>query len=86
MMWQYGDGTGWWMLLWGGLMMLLFWGGIIGLIAWAIHSFAGQSAGADARDRPLAPRTPLDIARERYARGEIGQDEFAQIRRELAAP
>ena len=74
------------MVLWGGLMMLLFWGGIIGLIAWAVQSFAGQRAGADARERPLAPRAPLDIAKERYARGEIDEDEFARIRRDLAGP
>lgn len=86
MMWHAGDGTGWWMLLWGGIMMLLFWGAIIGLIAWVVQSFAGHPAGADARERSPAPRAPLDIARERYARGEIGQDEFAQIRRELAGP
>lgn len=80
-MWHAGDGMGWWML-WGGLMMVLFWGVIIGLIVWAVQSATGRRA-----DQPMdagsAERSALDIAKERYAHGEIGRDEFEQIKSDL---
>jgi putative membrane protein len=86
MMWHAGDGMGWWML-WGGLMMILFWGAIIGLIVWAIQSVtrqgSSQSQGAQTDD---SARTPLDIAKERYARGDIGHEEFEQIKKGLEEP
>jgi putative membrane protein len=79
-----GDGMGWWML-WGGLMMILFWGAIIGLVVWAVQSITCRSAD-DARppESGIAPPTPLDIAKERYARGEIDHDEFERMRRDLS--
>jgi len=81
-MWHTGDGMGWWML-WGGLMMVLFWGAIIALVVWAVQSLGRRD---DARTQPGATspaRTPLDIAKERYARGEISRDEFEQMKRDL---
>ncbi len=83
-MWHTGDGMGWWML-WGGLMMVLFWGVIIGLIVWAIQSSTGWRAGQP-RPESAADRSPLDIAKERYARGEIGRDEFERMRQDLQSP
>ena len=81
-MWHTGDGMGWWML-WGGLMMIFLWGAIIALVVWAVQSLGRRD---DARTQPGAtspPRTPLEIAKERYARGEIGRDEFEQLKRDL---
>jgi putative membrane protein len=78
-MWHSGDGMGWWML-WGGLMMVLFWGAIIALVIWAAQSLS-RDGGGQAEHGP--PRTPLEIAKERYARGEIGRDEFEQLKRDL---
>ena len=81
-MWHTGDGMGWWML-WGGLMMVLFWGAIIALVVWGVQSLGRRD---DARTQPGATspaRTPLDIAKERYARGEISRDEFEQMKRDL---
>ena len=72
--WSMHNGAGWWML-WGGLMMVLFWGAVIGLIVWGVSQFSG--AGKRAED------TPLEIARLRYARGEITREEFEQFRRDL---
>ena len=79
-MWHDADGMGWWML-WGGLMMLLFWGGLIVLVVWLAQSVAGagKSAGTPAVD------SPLEIAKQRYARGELTRDEFAQIKSDLSA-
>jgi len=68
-----GDwGGGWWIAM--VLMMVIFWAAIIALVVWAVRSFAGPRADH---------RTPLDIARERLARGEISEEEFERIKRQL---
>jgi putative membrane protein len=68
-----GDAWGWGM---GGLSMLLFWGvfivALVVLVKWLARG------GAAPRER-----TPLDTLKERYARGEIGKDEFEQKKRDL---
>jgi putative membrane protein len=74
MMWGYnGFGAGGM-----GLGMLLFWGVIIALV---VFLFGRLGATRDHATRA----TPLDILRERYARGEIGKAEFDEKRRELGA-
>lgn len=58
-------------------MMFIFW---IALAVFLIYIFKPQGifpAGQPAR------RDALEILRERYARGEIGAEEFAERRREL---
>lgn len=64
----------------GGAIMLasmaVFWLGLLALGAWAIAAYARRS------DR--APReSPLDIARRRYASGEISAEELEAIRQNL---
>jgi putative membrane protein len=82
-MWHEFDGSGWWML-WSGLMMLLFWGGIIALAVWAVQALTRREAGQTGAGRPSSPsRAPVETAKERYARGEISRDEFLQIRKDL---
>jgi putative membrane protein len=84
-MWHAGDDMGWWML-WGGLMMVLFWGGIIALIVWAIQTVTRREfSQTQPPDTSPSARTPVDIAKERYARGEISREEFEQIKRDLEA-
>ena len=75
-MWYMHEGFGWWAML-GGLWMLVFWGGLIALIVWGVHRLTGHN-------RAGAKGSPLDIARERYARGEISRDEFEQLRKDLS--
>ena len=85
-MFHTGDGMGWWML-WGGLMMLLFWGAIIALIVWAIQALTRRETGPTQPPQSGAARpTPLDIAAERYARGDISREEFQQIKKDLPGP
>jgi putative membrane protein len=73
--WFMHEGAGWWMVF-GGVWMLIFWGGLIALIAWGVTGLTGQG-------RPFMKKEPLDIARERYARGEISREEFDQIKKDL---
>ncbi len=78
-MWgDYGN-YGWW---WGGVVhMLLFWIVLILVIAALAKWIFGKPA-----DSPhAAPRgeSALDILKERYARGEIGKEEFEQKKRDL---
>ena len=74
-MWGAHDGMGWWMAF-GMIWMIVFWGAIIWLIAWGVSQFSGR----DRRDGESA----LDIARRRYAGGEITREQFEQLRRDLS--
>ncbi len=73
MWWPFGAVMGWGMVVW----MVIFWGGIIALIVWGIKKLSG-------RDNYPSNRSSLDIARERYARGEITREEFEQLRKDLS--
>ena len=67
------------MMFFGG-WMLIVWVLIIGLIVWGVIVLTRR--GTSVSDRP-EKNAPLDIARERYARGEISKEEFEQIKKEL---
>ncbi len=64
--------NGWWIIM--PIMMVLFWGGVLGVVVWGIRQFTG--------DRKPG-RSPLDIAKERLARGEITKEEFDRIKVDL---
>jgi Predicted membrane protein len=66
--------VGWiWML--GGLLVMV---GFVVLIVWAVGA-VGRGGMSRESGRP----TPLDILRERYARGEITQQDFEQAKKTL---
>ncbi len=78
--WNWGWGTGIMMLV-GGLMMLVFWGGIIALVIWLLRRPMGHEGyGPGTREK----RDPMDIAKERYARGEINKEQYEQIKKDIA--
>ena len=79
-MWYWHEGMGWWMMF-GGLWMVLFWGGIIALIVWGIKKLTERGGSGSGTSEK---RSPLDIAKERYARGEIAKEEFEQIKKDLS--
>lgn len=63
----------------GGLFMILWWvlviAGIVALVKWMTASYGGgRGNGGD---------KALDLLRQRYARGEIDEQEFQKIKREL---
>jgi len=61
------------------VLMVTFWGGIIALIIWAIARFMrGGSAGGNGEKR-----RPLDVAKDRYARGEITKKQYEQLKKDL---
>jgi len=74
-----GDGWGWGAWIFMSLMMVVFWGGVLAVIVWLVRSSSHPASAA-----PSAPTTPLTIAAERYARGEISDEEFARIKRGLS--
>ncbi len=83
MMWDYG--YGWAHMLFGTLMMILFVGGIIVLVVLAIRWLSGSGhlgGGGGGGPQPRGS-TPLDILKERYARGEIDADEYGDRLRTL---
>ena len=76
-MWGWG--------VWGlgmGIMMLIFWAaiivGIVALVRWLrLQGHGASSSGAGGE-------SPLDIAKRRYAAGEITQEEFETLKRSLS--
>jgi putative membrane protein len=70
----YGDGSGYGHMwgggygMLGGLMMLVFWGVIIALIIVVVRSFSNKSEKME--------QDPTSILKERFARGEIDEDEY----------
>ena len=88
MMGNWGEFGGWGMGFGFGFM-ILFWVlivlGIVALVRWLLQpsgSGRGQGTAAKAGDKSR-DRTPLEIVRERYARGEIDRNEYEQKKRDL---
>jgi putative membrane protein len=64
---------GWWMVVW----MVVFWGGLIALIVWGITKLSKRNGST-------RERSALDVAKERYAKGEISKEEFEQMKKDLS--
>ena len=79
-MWYMHDGWGWWMVF-GGIWMLLFWIAIIWLVVWGIKSIVGRR---ESKTGATEKRDPLEIAKERYAKGQISKEEFEQIKKDIS--
>jgi putative membrane protein len=73
---MWGWDGGWWILMI--VIMVLFWAAVIGVAVWAVTRLAGP------RSEPRsALGSPLDIARQRLAKGEISEEEFDRLRQKL---
>jgi putative membrane protein len=75
-MWDIPAGMGWWMAF-GGVWMVIFWGGLIALIVWGITRLTRRNGSS-------SKHNPVNMAKERYARGEISREEFEQIKKDLS--
>ena len=79
MWWHHGAwGAGDWLAM--SLLMFVFWGGLVALAVWLVRTLAKDS---DHTSRSaLRKQRADDVLAERFARGEIDEDEFTR-RREL---
>ena len=87
---QWGNNQGWHMgpgmmggMGWfGGIFMIVFWililVALVLFIKWLIQSAGGGRAGGGSSNRPL------EILKERYARGEIDNAEFETMKTNLS--
>ncbi len=73
--WPWYD-LGWWGMGLGMLIMIIFWAGLIALVVWIVVKAV--------RSGKSTSETPLDIAKARYARGEISKKEFEQLKKDLS--
>ena len=84
------------MMFFGGLgliFMLIFWVTIIALAVWLLARLFPGVASASLPQPPVRHRRPnevprpspsaLEIAKQRYARGEISKAEYEEIRHDL---
>jgi putative membrane protein len=74
-MWHGMEGMGWGWFGLGLLHMVVFWGLVIAALA-GLLGWLGRGKRDESR--------PLDIAKARYARGELTREQFEQLKRELA--
>jgi putative membrane protein len=64
----------------GGGLMWLFWALVVAVILWALKI----SIGSDSSDKQsTAHISALEILKERFARGEIDQEEFESKKKHL---
>lgn len=56
------------------ILFVLFWLAVIAFAMWVIPGFRSESTSG---------RNPVDIAKERYARGEISREQLQQITDDL---
>ncbi|MDP1717813.1 MAG: SHOCT domain-containing protein [Burkholderiales bacterium] len=74
---MYGYDHGGWMFG-GGIGMILVWLVPIALVIWLVSSWSKRTG------QESSEKTALDILKERYAKGEIQQDEFERKKRDLS--
>lgn len=70
--WSIGD----WVAM--SLMMAAFWGAIAALVVWVVHSLSNKPSPTSSN--PRQPASPDDVLADRFARGEINEDEFTSRR------
>lgn len=79
MMW----GWGWPGMIFGPLFMILVLAVVIAVAVLLVRWLGGPWQPPAPPHYPPPGRTPLDILKERFARGEIDKDEFEERRRVL---
>ena len=77
----YADGlTGYWGMGTGSIFMVFWWvliiAGIIVFVKWASRGFHGCGGGTH-------EKSAIEILKERYAKGEIGKEEFEEKKKDL---
>jgi putative membrane protein len=82
--WDWGPGTmHWWMIGWmGPIFMVVFWVLVIVAIVYFIRWLVSSPRNSHS---PKAQDSALEILRNRYARGDIGKEEFEEKKRDLTS-
>ena len=75
-MWGYNWGWGEWILMTS--LMVVFWAAVITAIVLAVRYLANARSSGDGRSRPSGPEQSRaeQVLGERFARGEIDDDEY----------
>ncbi len=73
----YMFGGMWLWMVFGFILFVLFWGGIIWLIVWAVKKATDRVGSNNPNGNPV------EIAKARYARGEVTREQFEQIKKDL---
>jgi putative membrane protein len=74
MIWDISTGLAW---VFNWIILLLLLAGLIILIVWVVRRLSKDGGSAIKSD-------PLDIVKERYAKGEISKAEFEQFKKDLS--
>ena len=75
-----GPWHGWFM---GPFMMIIFLVIVVVVVLLLVRWLGGHGLGQSGPHHPLPGRSPLDILKERFAKGEIDKEEFEERRRVL---
>jgi len=68
----------------GSIFMIIFWGLVIwGIVSLARSGFGGGHACGHNHGDGAYEKSPLDILKERYAKGEINKQEFEEKKKDL---
>ena len=78
-----GWGGGWYGMVFGPLFMILVLAVVIAVVVLLVRWLGGPWQGPMSQLPGPLGRTPIDILKERFARGEIDKDEFDERRRLL---
>ncbi len=70
-------------MIFGPLFMILVLAVVIAVAVLIVRSLGGPWQGTAPPSHPPPGRTPIDILKERFTRGEIDKDEFDERRRVL---
>jgi len=65
-----------------GIWMLVFWVAIIALVVWGVKKLVGHR---ESKTGTFEKSDPLEIAKERYAKGQISKEEFDQMKKDLSS-
>jgi len=77
---MWGGWHGWFM---GPIMMIVFIGFVVALVVLLVKWLGGSGHGHSAQPHSPLAQTPLDILKERFAKGEIDKNEFEEKRKML---
>jgi len=81
---HWGPGIGWGEVICFGAVGLVLLAGLIALVIWLLTSTSSRGRTSTGEGTaPPRPKTPMEILKERYARGEITQEEYLEMREHL---